>query len=94
MATEALERHGRAQQQAAAASSALDSLEPLFVELEAEYMRRWRSSKPAEHAEREDAWIMVRALEELRNALSARAKGGQVSAFNLRRHLAMNATRG
>lgn len=92
--TDTLTQLGRAQQAAQAATSAIEALDPVFQELEAEYLRRWRTTKPAEAAEREDAWMMIRALEELRTALSVKAKGGQVSAFNLRRHLALNATRG
>lgn len=83
---------GRATVEAHAAQSSLDQMRPFFDDLEAEYVRRWRNSEHSQQTTREDAWLMLRALDELRSHLAVKAKGGAVAAFNLRRHLAKPVT--
>jgi hypothetical protein len=64
-----------------------NSFNKAFADLEAQYVMVWRKSKPAEQRIREDAYMMLRALDELKaNLKSAAAAGGLVS-FNLRRSI-------
>ena len=53
--------------------------------LERTYMDAWRRTAPTDTAKREDAYYMLRALDELRSNLKAAAAAGGVVTFNLRR---------
>jgi hypothetical protein len=87
-----LHQLGRAQAAAVEANGLAQQLDKPFAAMEAEYIRRWRASKDIN--EREDAWLMLRALDEFRGHLLAVAKGGDVAAFNLRKHIAARTNRG
>lgn len=87
-----LHQLGQAQAASLEANALAQQLDKPFTALEAEYIRRWRSSRDIN--EREDAHLMLRALDELRGHLLAVAKGGDVAAFNLRKHLAARTKRG
>jgi hypothetical protein len=58
-----------------------------FADLEAQYIATWRKSKPAEMRIREDAYLMLRALDELKGNLKAAASAGGLVSFNLRRSI-------
>jgi hypothetical protein len=89
-----LHQLGSAQAAGVEADALLRQIQKPLAELEAEYVRRWRTSAYDKPQDREDAWLMLRALEELRTHLSVQAKGGAITAFNLRRSLAAKPTRG
>ena len=61
-------------------------------QVDAEYVRRWREAKTA--ADREQLWALQQALRDFRSHLESVMKGGDVVAFNLRRHLAGAPKRG
>jgi hypothetical protein len=58
-----------------------------FSDLEAQYIATWRKSKPAEQRIREDAYLMLRALDECKASLKAAAAAGGIVSFNLRRSI-------
>jgi hypothetical protein len=90
--TDPLHQLGRANVAAVEAVHLQQMLDKPFAALEAEYIRRWRLSRDIN--EREDAHVMLRALDELRGHILAVAKGGDVAAFNLRRTVAARAKQG
>ena len=59
-----------------------------FADLQEQYIMAWRNSKPAEGPLREDAYMMLRALDELKGNLKAAAAAGGIVTFNLRRSIA------
>lgn len=59
-----------------------------FAELSTAYLLAWKATTPDDVSTREDAWMMVRALEQLQGHLKAKTAGGRVAAFNLRGALA------
>jgi hypothetical protein len=58
-----------------------------FEDLQAQYTLTWRNSKAAEAQLREDAYYMLRALDELKGNLKAAAAAGGIVTFNLRRSI-------
>lgn len=55
------------------------------------YTAAWRNSGPGGQQTREDAWMMLRALDELKANLEAAAAAGKLTSFNLRRSMARGA---
>lgn len=92
--TDPLHQLGRANVAAVEATALQQMLQKPFEQLEAEYIRRWRASDPADVGAREDSWLMLRALSEFRSHLLAAVKGGDVAAYNLRRTIAARSKRG
>ncbi len=64
-----------------------EALKTAFEKLEEKYLNQFRNSAFEEASAREDAWLMLRALNEFRGELSAASKGGAVAAFNMRSRL-------
>jgi hypothetical protein len=62
---------------------ALDSLEKAYIQ-------QFRLSGGSQVEAREDAYFMLRALDELKRHLAATVQGGKVAAFNLRSRLRDN----
>jgi hypothetical protein len=58
-----------------------------FDDLQGQYILTWRNSKPAEAQLREDAYMMLRALDELKANLKSAAAAGGIVTFNLRRSI-------
>jgi hypothetical protein len=87
---EADHRKAIAEQEAEAARVLMESptLQKAFKELAALYTATWRGTAIDEVAKREDAWLMMRALEQVHGHLKAKIAGGNVAAFNLRGALA------
>jgi hypothetical protein len=90
---EAEYKRGLAEQEAQAAKAVLENplLVKAFRELAAAYMLVWKGTAPGDVAQREDAWLAIRALEQLEGHLKAKILGGKVVNFNLRGTLAANA---
>jgi hypothetical protein len=68
---------------------------PAFVkavgDLERSYIDAWRKSPFGAAQQREDAYFMLRALDELQGNLRAAAAAGGVVSFNLRRSISEKA---
>jgi hypothetical protein len=65
-------------------SEAKDLLEnPILVEafdvLEAEYLKAWRQSKPADEEERERLWLAVGILDEIKRHLRVVVENGTMA---------------
>lgn len=56
-----------------------------FDDLHEQYTLAWRNSKAGESDLREDAYYMIRALNEVKANLKAAAAAGGIVTFNLRR---------
>jgi hypothetical protein len=63
--------------------AAIDALEAL----EQKYVSQFRNSAPEDQSKREDAYRMLRTLNEFRDQISAFAKSGVITAHNLRSRL-------
>lgn len=57
-------------------------LKAAFEELEAEYTDAWRNSGLVDVTRREEAFRMLRALDELRGNLQAKVVNGQIARAN------------
>lgn len=55
-----------------------------FARLEASYTSAWRDTAPAQTAEREDAYTMLRALERLRRDLETVVQNGNLAEHTMR----------
>lgn len=87
------EQVAQAVQASDAASSILNhpGFQKAVGDLERSYIDAWRKAPPGAVQQREDAYFMLRALDELRNNLRAAAAAGGVVSFNLRRTIAEKA---
>jgi hypothetical protein len=64
-----------------------DAFRDACASVEAEYLRRWRGTDLSDVEAREDAFFMLRALDDLRQAIEAAARGDKIAAFNSRSSL-------
>lgn len=60
------------------------AFEPALKELEDRYVNQWRTSTLPQSGNREDAWRMVRAVGELREAIRAIAAENRVAEYSQR----------
>ena len=59
-----------------------DAVEELLNRLEDQFTQNWKNSAPSETDKRTYSYMMVRAVESLRNEIKSVALGDAVSAWN------------
>jgi hypothetical protein len=77
-------------EEAARAARAVEQhpgLQAAFARLEALYTHQFKTSEPKDTETRESAYYLLRALDALRQDISAAAQGAEVSRHNLKRRL-------